>query len=145
MQTEILEQLKELALKKSIPFCYGCYKEAPTGRCVSCGSDDLMRLLPGVGCEWGTDWIVKHIIEDELTPVDTDEAFAESVSQCYPETVKVGWLELDTVRVLKEMDPVSWDMARSEWESSEADEGNLISFDNGGTYYWAFDVEEVLE
>lgn len=144
MQTEILEQLKTLALKKSIPFCYGCYKEAPTGRCVSCGSDDLMRLLPGVGCEWGTDWIVKQFIEDELTPVDTDEAFEESVSQCYPETVKVGWLELDTVRVLKEMDSVSWDMARSEWESNEADEGNLISFDNGGTYYWTSDVEGLL-
>lgn len=144
MQTEILEQLKRLALKKSIPFCYGCYKEAPTGRCVSCGSDDLMRLLPGVGCEWGTDWIVKHIIEDELTAVDTDDAFEESIRECYPETVKVGWLELDTVTVLRDQDPVSWEMARSEWESNEADEGNLISFDNGGTYYWTSGVEGLI-
>lgn len=144
MNTEIHEKLKELAYKRSIPFCYGCYKEAPTGRCMSCGSDDLMRLLSGVGCEWGTDWIVKHIIKDELTPVDTDEAFGDSVNQCYPETVKVGWLELDTVTVLRDQDPVSWGMARSEWESNEADEGSLISFDNGGTYYWTSDVEGLL-
>src|SRR5690606_41509961 len=77
----IFEQLKTLALKKSIPFCYGCYKEAPTGRCESCHSDDLMRLLPGVGCEWGTDWIVKHIIEEELTSVDTEDRSEEHTSE----------------------------------------------------------------
>lgn len=144
MQTEILEQLKTLAIKKSIPFCYGCYKEAPTGCCTSCGSDDLMRLLAEVGCDWGTDWIVKHIIEDELTTVDTDTAFEESVRECYSETVKVGWLELDTATVLRDQDPVSWDMARSEWASGEVDSGNLISFDNGSTYYWTSDVEALL-
>jgi hypothetical protein len=33
-QLEILEQLKQLALKRSKPFCYSCYEEAPSGRCV---------------------------------------------------------------------------------------------------------------
>jgi len=40
---------------------------------------------------------------------------------------QVGWLELDTVTVLKDMDPVSWRCAQSEWESQEADEGNIVS------------------
>jgi len=53
MNNEIFEQLKELAFKRSIPFCYSCYIEAPTGCCKVCGSDDLMRLVPGVGCEYG--------------------------------------------------------------------------------------------
>lgn len=66
MNNEILEQLKELALSRSIPFCYSCYKEAPTGCCKTCGSDDLMRLVPEVGCEYGTDWVIKHILETEL-------------------------------------------------------------------------------
>lgn len=143
MNTEIQEKLEQLALKKSIPFCYQCYRQAPSGRCTTCGSDDLMRELPGVGCEYGTDWIIREIVTAELTPVDTDEAFEESIRQCYPETVQVLWIALDAVSVAKEMDRASWDLARSEWESQEADEGNLITFDNGSTYYWSHDVENL--
>ncbi len=50
-------------------------------------------------------------------------------------------MTLDTISVMKDMDPVSWNVAKSEWESQEADEGTIISFDNGGTYYWTSDVE----
>lgn len=58
MNSELQTKLESLAFQKSIPFCYGCYTEAPTGRCNSCGSDDLIRLLPGIGCEYGTEWII---------------------------------------------------------------------------------------
>ncbi len=146
MNTEIHKKLKELAYKRSIPFCYQCYAEAPTGRCVTCGSDDLMRLLPGVGCEYGTDWIIRSILEAELTEVDLDEAFEEHVRECYPESTTVGWMTgLDTVSIMKEMDPVSWRCAQSEWESMEADEGQIISFDGSSTYYRKHDLEEFLE
>lgn len=144
MKTEIQTQLKSVAFKRSKPFCYSCYKEAPSGRCLTCGSDDLMRLVPGVGCEWGVDWVILHIVESELTAVNTEEAFEESVRSCYSEEIQVGWMKLDTVSVMKEMDPVSWSIARSEWESQEADEGNLISFDNGSTYYQREDVESLV-
>lgn len=144
MNHEIREQLKELALKRSIPFCYGCYQEAPEGKCRACGSDDLMRLLPGVGCEYGTDWIVKSILEAELTPVDLNEEFEEHVRQCYPETIQVGWMALDTVSVMKDQDPISWSCAQSEWESVESDEGNIVSFDGGNTYYNRHDLENLL-
>lgn len=145
MNTEIQKQLHELALKKSKPFCYHCYKVATTGRCSSCSSDDLMRLLPEVGCEYGTEWIIEHILKEELTPVDLDETFEESVRQCYPETVQVGWMNLDTVHVMKDQDPTSWRIAQSEWEAQETDEDNIVSFDGGSTYYWVTDVEGLLD
>ena len=120
MNTEIQEQLNQLALKRSIPFCYSCYKEAPTSRCESCGSDDNMRLLRGIGCEYGTDWIIVSILATELTPVNVEEAFEDSVRECYSEQVTVGWMTLDTVSVMKEMDPIAWRCACSEWDSQEA-------------------------
>ncbi|MFA6236241.1 MAG: hypothetical protein WC635_02850 [Bacteriovorax sp.] len=135
MKTEIQNKLHQLALKQSIPFCYGCYQDAPTGQCKYCGSDDLMRHLHGIGCEYGTEWIVQHILETELTPVDTEEVFEESIRQCYPEETKVGWMTFDTVTLMKSQDPISWKIACDEWASSEEDDGNIISFDNGSTYY----------
>lgn len=145
MNTEIQERLEKLALKRSVPFCYGCYREAPTGRCATCGSDDLMRLKPQSGCEYGTYWLIREIISEELTAVNTEEAFEESVRGCYDESVKVLWLDLDAVAVAKEMDPVSWRIAVGEWEDSEASEGSILTFDNGSTYYWTHDVEQLLD
>ena len=107
--------------------------------------NDLMRLLPEVGCEYGTDWIIKSILEAELTPVDLDEEFEEHIRQCYPETTQVGWMNLDTVSVMKDQDPVSWSCAQSEWESQEADEGTIISFDNGSTYYRHDEIQNLVE
>jgi len=54
-------------------------------------------------------------------------------------------MTLDTVSVMKDQDPVSWSCAQSEWESQEADEGIIISFDNGSTYYRRDDVERLIE
>jgi hypothetical protein len=137
-QQEILEQLKQLALKRSQPFCYSCYEVAPSGHCKKCGSDDLMRLLPEVGCEYGTDWIVEHILKSELEPIDMDQAFEDFVRECYPETTKVGWMESDTVTLMKEMDPISWKCAQSDWECSEIhDHDQYTQFHQGPTYLTA--------
>jgi hypothetical protein len=145
MQIEIKKQLEELAYKRSIPFCYSDYLECPTGRCAKCGSDDLMRLVPGVGCEWGIDWVVQHILETELEPVDLEEMFEESVRQIYPETTKVGWMEFDTVTLMKENDPVSWRCALADYESEEFSADNILSFDNGITFYQMNDVTQLIE
>ncbi|MFN8845578.1 MAG: hypothetical protein ACK5W9_01880, partial [Bdellovibrionales bacterium] len=145
MQIEIKKQLEELAYKRSIPFCYSDYIECPTGRCTKCGSDDLMRLVPGVGCEWGIEWVVQHILETELEPVDLGELFEESVRQIYPETTKVGWMEFDTVKLMKENDPVGWRCALADYESEEASEGTILSFDNGSTYYNSQSIENLIE
>lgn len=145
MKNEIQQKLEQIALNRSIPFCYGCYKEAPTGCCEPCGSDDLMRLLPGVGCEYGTHWIIKHILETELEAADLEEAFEESIRQCYPEETKVGWMTFDTVTLMKENDPVGWRCALSEYESEEECEGNILSFDNGSTYFSIHSLEDFIE
>lgn len=89
--------------------------------------------------------VIKHILETELTPVDLEEAFEQSVRECFPETTKVGWCEFDTVTLLKELDPVSWRCAFSDYESQEVDEGNIVSFDGGTTYYYNYDFESLHE
>lgn len=144
MNTEIQKQLELIAFKRSIPFCYSCYKQAPTGCCESCRSDDLMRLLPEVGCEYGTDWIIKHILETEVESVDLSDAFEESIRECYPEETKVGWMTFDTVTLMKENDPVGWRCAISDFESQEESEGNILSLDGGCTYYWRHDLESLI-
>lgn len=144
MKTQIQKQLEELAFKRSIPFCYGDYCECPSGRCMKCGSDDLMRLLPEVGCEYGTDWIIKHILETELEAVNLEDAFEQFVRECYPEETKVGWMTFDTVTLMKEQDPVGWRCALVDYESEEEAAGTIISFDGGGTYFRTNDVENLL-
>ena len=104
-----------------------------------------MRKISGVGCEYGTEWVVQHILETELTAVDTEEAFVESVRECYPEETKVGWMTFDTVTLMKSQDPISWNLARDEWESFEEEEENLITFDNGSTYYRYYVIKTLLE
>ncbi|MFM6929018.1 MAG: hypothetical protein ACKOX6_11175 [Bdellovibrio sp.] len=142
MNSELQQQLRNLALKRTIPFCYSCYQQAPTGVCKSCHSDDLMRLLPGHGCEYGLDWAIAAILREELTPVDTEEAFQESVRSCYPEEVQVGWMSFDAVTVMKEMDPISWDLAMSEWLDQKVQEENLVP--SGGKYFSRADVEALI-
>lgn len=142
---ETQERLKHLAYQRTIPFCYSCYQEAPSGRCSGCLSDDLMRLLPGDGCEYGVNWVIKSLVRENLTAFDVGEVFEESIRGCYPETTQVGWMELDTVQIMKELDPISWDVAQNDWLSSEESEGQITTFDNGSTYYLTREVEEYLD
>lgn len=88
--------------------------------------------------------MIEHILETELTPVDLESAFEDSVRSCYPETTKVGWLDVDTVTALKELDPISWKLAISEYADAEASDERIMSVDNGTTYYFSDDVEDLL-
>lgn len=142
MNSELQQQLRNLALKRTIPFCYSCYQQAPSGVCKSCHSDDLMRLMPGHGCEYGLDWAIAAILREELTPVDSQDAFEESVRSCHQEEVQVGWMSLDAVSVMKEMDPISWELAMSEWLDQEVQESNLVVF--GEKYFSRADIEALL-
>ena len=145
MKTEIQQKLEKLALDRTTPFCYGCYVKAPKGVCPECHSDDLCRHMDGIGCDWGTDWVIKHILEEELTPVDTDEAFEDSIRSCYPEETQVGWMTFNTVELMKSQDPVSWQLARDEYIDSLESDDQIVSFDNGSNYYWVHDLESLWE
>ena len=144
MNIEIQSRLETLAFKKTIPFCYGCYSEAPTGRCAKCFSDDLMRLLPGVGCEYGTEWVIEDLL-GAVEKVDLSERFEDSIRSCYPEETSIGWLKVDTASAIKDLDPISWDLAKSEWADSEEQEGTLLTFDNGSTYFDPSEIESFLD
>ncbi|MDZ4661478.1 MAG: hypothetical protein SGJ18_07630 [Pseudomonadota bacterium] len=134
MKNQFTVRLKKIAELKSKPFCYSCYTEAPSGRCVQCGSDDLMRLLPSVGCEYGFNWVIADILS-EIENIDAEEFFEDSIRSCYEEETKIGWIKVNTATAIKELDPVSWDLAKSEWFDLEESEDRIISFDSGATYY----------
>lgn len=142
---EINQSLHKIALKKTIPFCYTCYKEALTGTCKICHSDDLMRLMPDFGLDWGTSWVINEILSSELESVDTSALFEQMIEDCYKETVNVGFLNLSTVEVMKSQDPTSWNIAKSEYVDNLVGDSQLITFDAGNNYYWNHDIESFIE
>jgi len=144
MNSELQEKLEKLARSRTIPFCYSCYCRAPSGRCEKCQSDDLMSELPGVGVEYGF-WAIDEILESELEAVDTDEAFEDSMRDCYAETVSVLWMSVDAVSVAKEMDPISWDIAKSEWLDQEIEAGNFVAINGGEKYFSGHEVEQLAD
>ncbi len=142
MNLELKSKLETLALSRSIPFCYSCYKDAPTGTCLGCGSDDCMRHLPGVGVEYGLEWVMKSIVESECSAIDVTEWFDNYLREVYPDTVSIGWLNgIDPVMAMEQLDPIAFDIAKSEWLDQEVEEERLITLDNGSTYYAADELE----
>ena len=145
MKTEIMKKLEKIAEERTIPFCMSCYIKAPKGICPCCHSDDLARWMDGVGLDWGLDFAIKYIFEEELTPIDLDEVFEDSLRSCYPETTQVGWMNLDTIEVMKSQDPTSFRIARDDYIDSLVSDEQLVSFDKGSTYHWVHDLEQLIE
>ena len=141
----IYNQLTELAFQESIPFCYSCYIKAPTGRCDNCGSDDLMRLIEDSGCEYGTGWVIEELLKKHLEPVCQEEVFTQMVEDCYPIDTKVGWLELDTIDIIKTMYPLDWELAKDDYIYSLQEDEEILSFDDGSTYFWTSEIEQLIE
>lgn len=104
-----------------------------------------MRLVDQLGVEYGIEWVCEHLVKENVKPADTASSFEDSVSECFPEEVKIGWITYDTVSAIKELDPVSWRMAESEWIDQEVSEENLVTFDNGSTHFWKHDLEQYLD
>jgi hypothetical protein len=140
---EINQKLKTLAFRKTTPFCYSCYQDCPNGVCPTCGSDDLMRHLDGVGVEFGTDWVIKAIVEEQLSEVDLSDSFAELIADCYGETTKIGFLEYPTVDALKELDPIAYSLALDEHLDFLIEDEQIMEI--AGKHYWIHDVVELVE
>ena len=141
----IYNQLTKLAFQESIPFCYGCYMKAETGRCDNCGTDDLMRLIEDSGCEYGIEWVIEELLNKCLEPVNKAEAFEQMIEDCYSIETKVGWLELDTIDTIKTMCPCDWELAKDDYIYNLEEDEEILSFDNGKTYFWASDIEQLIE
>lgn len=91
-------------------------------RCPKCGSDDLMRELEGVGVEWGTDWIVDHLVQEDGELVDISELYSDLLDEIY-EPVKFGELEYCPSTVLEAVDPVVFRLGCNEYADSEVQDG----------------------
>jgi len=104
--------------------------------------NDLMRHVDGISVEYGIEWVVDHLVKENLTPIDLDATFEEHVGDCYEGTVTIGWIEVAVATAIKDLDPVSWRTAQADWVDAELKDGNLISFDDGATCYRPFDIEE---
>jgi len=76
---ELNEKLTALAFDVTDNFCYGCYKAVEGDRCPDCHSDDFMRHLDGVGVEYGTEWVIQHLIREHCQAVDAEEQFEKEL------------------------------------------------------------------
>ncbi len=140
---ELMAKLEKLAYERTIPFCYSCYKRCPSGVCPDCHTDDLMRELEGVGVEYGTDWVVKHIIREELEPVDVEQRTLDLLNECY-EPVKIVCLERKAGDLLKELDPVAFSCCVADEESALLeDEDSYIEIE--GDIYEVCEVEKLVD
>lgn len=144
MKTELLQKLNKLANIRSTAFCYECYKKCPSGVCPTCQSDDLMRHVEGVGVEYGTGWIVKDIVENELKAIDVEESYEQMIYELYGDTTKVAFSTVDTVAALKELSPTDYRIGLSEHEDYLLeDEDQYIEL--YGNVYSVSDVEDLVD
>ncbi len=135
-------RLESAAYKVSDNFCYSCYKVVDGEFCPTCHSDDFMRHLSGVGVEYGTEWVIQHLIEQHCTAVDGEDLFEEVLDECYPE-VTVGCCTFSPSAVMKELDPTCFRIGTQENLDSLAEDDQLYECD--GAYYQMFDIEEMID
>jgi hypothetical protein len=142
---ELRKRLNRLALEKSNAFCYGCYKRVKSPECPSCGSDDLMREMEGVGVEFGTEWIISHLVDQNVSELNAEEAFDELLKDSYGEETKVGPCTFDTVDLIKTMDPTFYRVSLSDYLSSLESDEDIVSFDGGESFFLVKDIEHYLD
>lgn len=140
------KRLNNLAFKKTYPFCYGCYKRVVQSKeCPSCGSDDLMRELVGVGVEYGTDWVIKQLVSENVKEFECKSSYEEFLREIYGENVVIGSFTFDTVDVIKKMDEIAYRCGISDYIADLESDGKIVSFDNGATYFSTAEIEDYLE
>ena len=135
-------RLEDVAFKVTDNFCYCCYKVVEGSHCPSCHSDDFMRHLKGVGVEYGTEWVIEHLIATNCEIVDGEEMFEEMLDECCEE-VTVGNCTFSPSQVLKECDPTAFRIGVSEHLDSLAEDMSL--YELNGDYYQVSDIEEMLD
>ncbi len=135
-------RLESAAYKVTDNFCYSCYKVVDGEFCPTCHSDDFMRHLSGVGVEYGTEWVIAHLIEQHCTAVDGEDLFEEVLDECYEE-VKVGCCTFSPSAVMKELDPTCFRIGAQENLDSLAEDDQL--YECNSDYYNTHEVEEMID
>ncbi len=139
IDNDLQDKLTVLAFDATDNFCYSCYQVVRGERCPQCYSDDFMRHLDGVGVEYGTDWVIEHLIKEHCSPIDAEEQFEELLSETC-ETVKIGSLEYDPGYVLRNIDPIAFRCGVSDML---ADDDQFVEID--GEYYRVCEIENMIE
>jgi hypothetical protein len=111
----------------------------PADRCPRCYSDDFMRHFAGVGVEYGTDWVIEHILEEYCTPVDGEELFEQLLDDCYEE-IKLCNCTYSPCQVLKEVDPIAFQIGAIEMLDNAEQ-----YYECNGNHYVIDDIETVLD
>jgi hypothetical protein len=101
-----------------------------------------MRHLSGVGVEYGTEWVIEHLISTRCTPVDGEEMFADLLDECYDE-VKIGCCTFSPSQIMKELDPTAFRVGTQENLDSLAEDGTL--YEAAGSHYQTHDIEAMLD
>jgi hypothetical protein len=135
---DLKDKLQTLVFDLTDNFCYSCYKVVKGDSCPGCGTDDFMRHLEGVGVEYGTDWVIAHLIKEHCQAIDGNAEYEEMLNECY-EPVKIGWGEWDVGYVMKELDPIAFACGVSDML---ADDEQFVEVD--GEYYRISDIENML-
>ena len=141
---ELKANLEKIALRKSTPYCHLCQADAPTGFCRFCHTNKLMRRYDG-SVEWGTGHVIDELIEEHLEPIDCEEHFEESMQDCYDDEVKVGWLNLNPVDVIKNSHTTDCRMALNEYFDDLEEKGQVVSFGRSCRYYWTHEVTQFVK
>lgn len=143
-QQELKKKLEKKAFEVSKPFCYNCYIYAKKGVCPRCHSDDLMRIMPDDGPEYGLDWIIESFVCTHCEPINIDEAFSNYLGEIYHDNIKICNCEFDPVHAYKTLDPIGFEIGRNEWLNFEVhEEGSMIEFRN--QYFYTNDIENILK
>ena len=134
--------LEELAYRVTDNFCYGCYKVVEDEYCPDCGSDDFMRHLEGIGVEYGTEWVIDHLIEQNCESVDEEQIFEELLDECWPEVI-IGSCTFYPSDIMKELDPTAFHVGAQENIDSLVEDGQM--YEANGEYYQTHEIEQMLE
>ena len=137
----LYNQLETLALKGASFFCCLCHLKAPTGKCDNCESDDLVSA----SSFFGVNWSIEDMIKEHLKPIDKEKAFEKQMKEHYPINTEIGWLEINTINTLKAVCPCDWNVACDNYIHSLAINEEVISFDNGLTYFWTSEIENFIK
>ena len=152
MELTDIDNAHDFVTRHSHPFCYGCYKRVHStidddgiehAVCPTCGSDDLMRIVDGVGVEYGDEWVLEHFVKESIEKVDSDELYTECLKECYVETIIICGQEYDTIDTFKNIDPIAYRCGLLDYESALISEGDYIEIDNN--LYRVADIENYLE
>jgi hypothetical protein len=101
-----------------------------------------MRHLSGVGVEYGTEWVIEHLVKEHCEPIDEEELFEEMLDECYEE-VKLGNLSWYPSHVMKNLDPIAFRCGVSEYIDGLVSDGEYFEYDGG--YYDFVDIENMLD